>query len=491
MKIKFNNIKLRHTLTGMLAIAGVFSLGSCSKDDGAVKSVDLRYKTADEYTVDAAPSAPITIQVKSTDPWIVYSSHPDLCTISPDQGEPDQIYDVNITYKENTALDDRTDTITIKSDYWIGKEIKITQKGIAYLTLEDDKEFLIGKDENSSKTFKVKSNQKWTAAVTEGSEWMSITSGTPGETDGSVTVTCVANQGEQRHGKISVYDRHGVERATVDCTQDGVQISPEWVLQHTDYSAHRITLHVVSNTEWSVSKDDADMDWYSFSQTSFNGTQDLVINLDENPATALRVAAFTLTTKQVEGVDPVIRKIILKQGNNPVVTHHTFDDPENWTTDKGTVNFANGEMTAITGRVTRDNFAPGYYSFHIKSMTGDAQSVIFFTYGEKEVRWHLNMSTGKTNYSTAPWTPVIDHNKTFDKSKGSYTLGLNLTKSENPEFMKIEWYLDGVLMYSYNSDYQNITFPYGKNAFIFIGSSAGTVVYDWWEYTAPIDWGDE
>ena len=68
MKIKFNNNKLRHTLTGMLAIAGLFSLGSCSKDDKAVKSVDLRYKTADEYTVDAAPSAPITIQVKSTGP---------------------------------------------------------------------------------------------------------------------------------------------------------------------------------------------------------------------------------------------------------------------------------------------------------------------------------------------------------------------------------------------------------------------------------------
>ena len=111
-------------------------LQSC-KDDEPIKWVDLRYKAADSYTIAASGEETVSIQVKSTDPWIVYSNHSDWCTISPNQGEANELYDVQITYTPNTSLDDRTDTVTIKSDYWIGKEVSIIQKGIAYLTLEN------------------------------------------------------------------------------------------------------------------------------------------------------------------------------------------------------------------------------------------------------------------------------------------------------------------------------------------------------------------
>ena len=32
---------------------------------------------------------------------------------------------------------------------------------------------------------------------------------------------------------------------------------------------------------------------------------------------------------------------------------------------------------------------------------------------------------------------------------------------------------------------------YGTNAQIILGVAKGTATYDWWEYTAPIEWGDE
>ena len=73
-------------------------------------------------------------------------------------------------------MDDRTDTVTIKSDYWIGKEVSIIQKGIAYLTLENADDLLLEKEETTC-SFNVKSNQIWSAAVTEGDEWLSIQSG--------------------------------------------------------------------------------------------------------------------------------------------------------------------------------------------------------------------------------------------------------------------------------------------------------------------------
>lgn len=90
-------------------------------------------------------------------------------------------YTVTITCEENTNLDDRTDTITIKSDYWVGKQFVITQKGIAYLnTGEPD----IIPQTGGKTDFNIQTNQKWTAEITEGEKWLSIQGSASGELDG-------------------------------------------------------------------------------------------------------------------------------------------------------------------------------------------------------------------------------------------------------------------------------------------------------------------
>ena len=75
-------------------------------------------------------------------------------------------YDVTIKCEENTSLDDRTEVINIKSDYWTGKKFTLTQKGTAYLEYEGVD--MIEKNGNVPEVFSVLSNQKWTAKVTDG-----------------------------------------------------------------------------------------------------------------------------------------------------------------------------------------------------------------------------------------------------------------------------------------------------------------------------------
>ena len=87
------------TLLGTLILISSWSVQSC-KDDEPIKWVDLRYKAADSYTIAASGEETVSIQVKSTDPWIVYSNHSDWCTISPNQGEANELYDVQITYTQ-------------------------------------------------------------------------------------------------------------------------------------------------------------------------------------------------------------------------------------------------------------------------------------------------------------------------------------------------------------------------------------------------------
>lgn len=490
MKMRINNRFNWRTLMGMLVLTGSFSLQSCD-DDEQMKWVDLRYKTANTYTVEALNPVPITVQVKSTDPWEVFSKHSDWCTISPDKGESGEIFDVQISYKDNNQLDDRIDTITIKSDYWIGKEVTVTQKGIAFLTLENSEDFVL-EERVGTRTFTVKSNQNWKTAVTTGEEWLSITQGAAGSQNGDVTVKCLENKGEKRIGTITVYDRHDVVRATVQVTQKGLVLDIPQLSYKLFYEKQELRIPVSSNAEWSVVKDDADAEWYSFEQTSFNGDGVLVVKLDQNQGGSVRKASFTMSTKLIEGLEPITKTVTIKQANHIIPVMHDFNDAEKsqWQVNNGVITFANGDITCNVGRLVQyKKFAPGYYEFRIKSMTAGSQAVLFFVYGTKEIRWHLNMSTGKTNFSLTANESVVNRNVPFDKAKGSYTLGLNLLKADNGKY-KVEWSLDGVLLHTYNGD-ESFDIDYGTKADIYLGSSTETVVYDWWTYSLPIEWGDE
>lgn len=488
MKQTIQQIMSWRTLLGtLLLICSSWSVQSC-KDDDPVKWVDLRYKAEDTYTIAASGEEKVAIQVKSTDPWEVYSNHADWCTITPDKGEPGDVYDVEISYKANTALDDRIDTITIKSDYWIGKEVTVIQKGIAYLTLENAEEFLLDK-QGTVRSFQVKSNQNWTAAVTVGGEWLSIQSGESGSQDGTVTLKALENQGEQRTGTVTVYDRHGVEVATVECIQEGIVLTPATLSLRALYNDATVTLHVESNGEWMVEKESEDAEWYSFEKTSYSGSEDIVIRLQENTGSAVLKATFRILSKTEAGTEPVVKTITLKQGNKTEAKRYDFVEDE-WTVSAGKPVFADGGVTftyqGANCRISREGMKPGYYVFHIKSSEEKAKCQLYFLYGEKEVRWMLFKGDGDnarcgTSDGGVQQIP-------FNDKKSEYAVGLNVLEGDTDGTMKLEWYLDGELLRRVPS-YAGA--EYGSNAQIILGVSGGSATYDWWEYTAPIEWGDE
>lgn len=473
-----------YIIWGILTIGTSLLIYSCT-DDEATKIVDLRYKANDIYELTASNPKEIKIQVKSSDQWVVFSDHPEWCSISPEQGEAGETFDVTIQYKANTELDDRIDTITVKSDYWVGKWITVVQKGIAYLNTENAENIVLSKEADAEATFNVLANQNWTAKVTQGETWLSIKGASSGTNDGSLTVIAVANPSEIRYGTITLYDRHNVAQQTIQITQDGIQIDPDNSSFRESYEAHDIEINVVSNGKWTVAKDDNMQEWYSFSSTSFSGNGKLTVHLDENKGTAVRKATFTLSSELIPGVEPVVRTITIKQAYNGT-ERHVFNDAEgtNWKVNNGTCTFSDGGFYSKVGRIIRSGMQPGYYSFHIKEMAPDAQAVIFFTYGNIELRWHLNMATGKTNYSTLPWTELAQ--KSFDKSQGSYTLGLSLTKAEDGN-MNVAWYLDDQLCATYPGTFG---IEYGTNSTVLIGTNQSSATFDWWEYTPNYEWGD-
>lgn len=482
------------SISCIIAFAAMLFLQSCEDENKAMKWVDLRYRVEDSYLLEAKNPESVSLQVKSTDPWEVFGQY-NWHTISPDKGEAGETHTVTITCLENKELDDRTDTIRIKSDYWVGKEFTITQKGIAYLTIE-------GVDlitqEGGEETFNVLSNQKWTAKVTEGEIWLSIKTGASGEKDGQITVTASANTGEQRTGKVTVFDRHGAIAQVVECTQNGVLLTPvvpengKWFAIYEE--AQQLIIPVEANSEWEVYKqDEAEDDWYTFEQSSFNGSANLIVNVLQNESSRVRTGVIVLATKAAEGATPLVKTIRFKQANPKIP-----------------------EVKDVNQTISGDYYGPGglmlgRYNFYLEPFGATNINLFFIWSGSNpyaELRYHI--INKQTQLSTTPWcSNVFNENSScihaVDTSKPN-KLSFDIQEwidETDPEKVWIytEWILNDVVIAKAISDGKNdITgtddtwkVPFNQissGGTFLVRTSGGSAVFTKYEYIAPLVWGD-
>ena len=213
------------------------------------------------------------------------------------------------------------------------------------------------------------------------------------------------------------------------------------------------------------------------------------INLQENTGLSVLKATFRISSKAQAGSEPIVKVIALKQGNKVEAERHSFVDNE-WTITAGKPVFADGAVNfAYEGtncRISREGMKPGSYKFHISASSNDAQCQLYFLYGEKEIRWMLFKGEGENARCGTSDGGVIQY--PFNNKKSEYTVEMNILEGAPSGSMKLEWHLDGALLRSIPS-YTGVA--YGTNAQIILGVAKGTATYDWWEYTAPIEWGDE
>ena len=496
----------RNTFIYIVLLMTSLALTGCDKEKEQMKWVDLRYDVPqDAYTVDAAGTQTVSIRVKSTDPWTVFGSKgEDWYTISPESGDPGEIYTVTISCVENTSLDDRCDTINVKSDYWTGKQFLLTQKGTAYLEYEAPQSI---SREGVAVTIPVLSNQDWTASVISGESWLSISEGLSGNGDGSVKLEAALNSGEQRGGEVALYDRNGVLVQTVTVTQDGVVLSPSMPSEgdfHKLYSqSQELRIPVESNVSWTVAKKQpSEETWYEFSGgTSFDGTSDLIINVSEYPvggAAAVRTGTVLLSSVPEDGGAPIVKTIVFKQASPDANRTQTND----------------GQTLDKTGLTSQDGLPVGRYTFYLAPFTA-ADCIYLYFFWQKEgksfaeLRFWLNTSHApmKTELSCMPY--CNDVNKwnnsllvPFDNTK-QVKIALDIRESDpdasGNTWIYSEWWLndvkiaqatsDGIVDRDGNTDTWKVPFSdISAGGYFKIWAFSGSATLEKWEYMSHIDW---
>ena len=500
-------------------MSAVLVIGLCGcqkKAQETLKSVDLRYRCEDSYNLPASNAQPFTIVVTSSMDWTVKSQHPDWCIIDEEEGaasDPELVLTgkgtkttIHVQYYDNHDLDDRTDLIDIKSDYWLGKTVKVVQKGIAYLTIPEDQLQVNVVKAGGDYSVKISSNQNWSAKVTDG-DWISIKEGDKGNGDGEVVVTAQDNPREMRYATVKVYDRHDVEMYTINYTQDGVQLEPAAVEVRAGYDQSAASIKVVANSKWTATKDNDADDWYTIENPANDGTATLNITLKVNDNTAIRTGHIILKSVAANPGDFVAEKVIaIKQAYKiePVRIYMDNDEMGKWKSDKTyTPVWTKGVGTLFPAyaRLNNGDMPFGSYKFRWSGITASANVRHWFCYGDgQEIKFNLNATDKAVKFSfNASSSGVSGKPDMVSSVEGMdpalpHEIAIKFDPS-GAEYCHVSFFLDGVEIASFDSS-ESVMHKvlWGASVNMYIGvdevAAVDSAVLEWYEYTQPTNWDE-
>lgn len=493
-------------------VAGLWSCQS-GKEQAPMKWVDLRFSAQDSYELAAISPEAFSIVVTSTDPWTVTSANPVWCIIDKEEGEasdPEMVHigkgkqtTVHVQYYDNNQLDDRTDYIEITSDYWLGKRITVFQHGTAYLTSPEAAEPQLVSKHAGSFTIHVEANQDWSASVTEGQEWMSISAGNTGTLDGEVVLSILENPGEIRYGAVSLKDRKGVEQVIVDITQDGVKLVAEAEQLRVGFEGGETSMKIESNAKWKVTRDNEDDTWFTIGTTSGEGDGTLTLTLEKNTFSFLRMADIVIETVPDETDGYVARRIVtLKQAYEVLPVRNAMNNAEylGWRdTDNGydgTVEVVENGLKFNAPARIKHSMPFGTYTFCWSGLTEATRIKTWFTLGDhQEIKYDLKCSEKRTSFEfnndDSAGKPTGLKNKEMESLEGAHTMTVKLDPA-GVGYCSVTFLLDGEFVASFDSSEKVMNaLTWGADFTIYWGAAeGGNPVCEWYEYTAPVDWGD-
>ena len=201
---------------------------------------------------------------------------------------------IAVTAEENTAITQRSATITIKTaDGKATATVKVTQSAANVI-------FSVDKNEHSVAAaggdFSVKVTHNIGYKINSQPEWVKQTGKVPSGNTDTYTFTAEANTSTEAREGVIVFCNDNNECVPVTVKQAGanatLSVSPA-SMTFTAKSESK-TFTVTSNTDWTMTSDAA---WVKLSATDGSGNAQVTVTAEENTATKQRIATITLKTK--------------------------------------------------------------------------------------------------------------------------------------------------------------------------------------------------
>ena len=201
---------------------------------------------------------------------------------------------IAVTAEENTAITQRSATITIKTaDGKASATVKVTQSAANVI-------FSVDKNEHSVAAaggdFTVKVTHNIGYKINSQPEWVKQPDKASSGNVDTYTFTAEANTSTEAREGVIVFCNDNNECVPVTVKQAGanatLSVSPA-SMTFTAKSESK-TFTVTSNTDWTMTSDAA---WVKLSATDGSGNAQVTVTAEENTATKQRIATITLKTK--------------------------------------------------------------------------------------------------------------------------------------------------------------------------------------------------
>jgi len=200
---------------------------------------------------------------------------------------------IAVTAEENTAITQRSATITIKTaDGKASATVKVTQSAANVI-------FSVDKNEHSVAAaggdFTVKVTRNIGYKINSQPEWVKQTGKVSSGNTDTYTFTAEANTSTEAREGVIVFCNDNNECIQVTVKQAGAKASLSVSPAELTFTAkpESKSFSVSSNTDWSVA---SSADWVKIGTTSGSGNAHVTASAEENTATTQRTATITLKT---------------------------------------------------------------------------------------------------------------------------------------------------------------------------------------------------
>jgi len=301
---------------------------------------------------------------------------------------------ISVSYDANTENDTRTGVITITAAGATGspKTVTLVQAAnppvLTVLPATRSVDY-----NNGSTTFAVSNTgggtMAWSAAVTTGSSWLRINSGTSGSNSGTISVTYDANnENDIRTGVITI-TAAGVtgspKTVTLEQAVQGSVLNVTPDIQNVAFGSGTTNFAVTNtgggNMAWTAAVTTGSSWAHISSGTSGSNSGTISVSYDANPDNEVRMGVITVTAAGATGTPKSVA--VLQARNSPVLTI----EPSSRTID----------------------YFAGQASFEVSNAGGGTMA--WTAQIPAEISW-ARISSGSTGSNTGTITVSIDQNET-------------------------------------------------------------------------------
>ena len=209
---------------------------------------------------------------------------------------------ISVTASANPFVNPRTQTITVNSHADVTpKSIQVTQEGIneSPKLTASPKTLEFSASGSETKYITVSSNIRWTANISNGSEWLSLKDAYRGyfpywgSLDESLSVTLQPNTGKTTRTETITISGEGVPTQSIQVTQEVslfMDVSTSSI--NISSNAGNTTFSINSNTSWSISGNPS---WLTVTPASGSSDGTVRLSATANTSTSQRKATITVT----------------------------------------------------------------------------------------------------------------------------------------------------------------------------------------------------